>query len=124
MFQILRNMKKVALVGGLAIFLAVFSGVRSVHAQDNPASWIFYLAFEDAVGARDTLWEVWHTDGTIHADMNLGEVPIILDSTSMNVWTYVYNNPDDYFDHHVVHFWGSTFEIYANNYVLPLTVTW
>ena len=112
-------MKKILLTLFLSLVILGF-----VKAQEQ---WKFSLAFEDATGARDTLWFVWDTTATFYgADSALGEMSASINSTEFNVWTYndglawldtvkTVALPFDYCFHS---------SIYAINFELPITVKW
>ncbi len=84
----------------------------------------------NATGAKDTLWLVLDSDALPLVDNNnpgfdpqFGEYPIELDPEGFNVWTpggigiflKTFALPLNYYP-------GAT--IYANNYVLPITLSW
>jgi hypothetical protein len=62
------SMKTIHLFLGLTLLL----GTLQIHAQPQ---WRFHLAFEDATGAKDTLWFIYDTTATIGWDSHLGEGP-------------------------------------------------
>ncbi|HZH55118.1 MAG TPA: hypothetical protein VFD72_05665, partial [Sphingobacteriaceae bacterium] len=109
----------------MSLFLIVFLGTESIQAQDSSDTWTFYMAFEDATGARDTFWVVWSEQGHAgYADPDLGEVQIELDNTTFTVWKEQFEF-GQYYDHYVSELDGATnFSLGANNYVLPLTASW
>jgi hypothetical protein len=92
------------------------------------ARWKFYVAFEDATGARDTLWMVYDTTahGNLPVDTGLGEGKFNFDHSVMNVW--VYNA--DFDSTKTIAFPYSSFpyhsigNIMAFNYVYPITISW
>lgn len=106
----------------LILPLLVF--VLSNGAAQTSPEWSIYFAFEDATQAKDTVWIVWHDSASVTSmDQEYGEVPVDLDSTNFNVWFYQFDGIP--FDHFVKQFNGhSNIEIYANNHVLPITMTW
>ncbi|MEI2419331.1 hypothetical protein V6O07_03590, partial [Arthrospira platensis SPKY2] len=55
-----RTMKPLHLLSCLALLL----GTLHVSAQPQ---WRFHLAFEDAIGAKDTIWFVYDTTASIRA---------------------------------------------------------
>jgi len=72
----------------LVIFGILILG--EVKAQPQTAQWSFYLAFEDATGAMDSLWYVLDTSATVYSfsppyhngnDLQFGEVPLGMDSS-------------------------------------------
>lgn len=92
------------------------------------STWKFHVAFEDAAGARDTLWMVYDTTahGNLPVDTALGEGKFNFDYSKMNMW--VYNSdfdstktlayPYTAFPNH------SLSNIRAFNYVYPITISW
>jgi hypothetical protein len=89
------------------------------------------LAFEDATGAKDTLWLVWHPDchsfsHSIIDNPELGEVSIPIteiDTGSFVVW-FLGNSPNTGSRVYAPRYcWAGT-GIEAANYVLPITIRW
>lgn len=89
--------------------------------------WKFYVAFEDATAARDTIWFIWDSTATFYgADTSLNEVSAHFDYSKFNVWAY---NPGLTFEDSVkVIAFPYTYsiggEIFAMNVKLPITITW
>lgn len=115
----------------LGLVCAFFNSTKSVAQQQN-AQWAFHLAFEDAMGANDTLWFLLDTAGTYPYSISglYGEEPIEVDSASFQVWFYhpisdeifePYNTFMQPIDDTGFVLGGS---IFAQNYALPLTVSW
>lgn len=50
------------------------------------SQWRFHLAFEDATGARDTIWFIFDENATLGVDAELGEGRVQMDLDSFNVW--------------------------------------
>jgi len=103
------------------ILLALFS---SVSAQQQ---WKFYVAFEDATMARDTIWFVWDTTATFEgADTLLNEVSAVFNYDEFNVWTYNHGLffPDSVKT--IAHPFNESFghSIDAMNFELPIKITW
>jgi len=68
----------------LLFSLAPLLGTIQTHAQPQ---WRFHLAFEDAIGARDTIWFIYDTTATGDAlDEHLGESFVEVDTNNFNVW--------------------------------------
>ncbi len=118
--KIFTIMKKILLVSGL---LLVFVSFQSFAQQQ----WKFHVAFEDATGARDTIWFIWDTTATLYGlDTALGEKPVSLNYSTFNVWT---NNKVN-FDYDTIKTlaipYTESFEttIEAINFELPITITW
>lgn len=107
------------------MMIGMVVGFMTSYAQPHTAQWPFYLAFEDATGATDTLWLVKDQDATFPGlDPQFGEVPIILSETDFNVWLNIFENDGDY-DCFALPMWGSLGQfILANNFELPMTITW
>ena len=64
----------------LLLIFALTSVVSALNAQGPPTQWKFYLAFEDATGAKDTIWIGLDENGTVgNLNPDLGEVPVQLD---------------------------------------------
>ncbi|MCK9450983.1 MAG: hypothetical protein M0Q90_04780 [Bacteroidales bacterium] len=113
-------MKK-TIISFLLLFLAI-----SIHLKSQP-QWKFHVAFEDGIGAKDTIWFIWDTTATLYGlDAALGEEPVSLDYSVFNVWTY--NGVNTTYDtlKTVALPYTDSFEnsIDAINYELPITITW
>ena len=56
--------------------------------------WKFHIAFEDATGAKDTIWLVYDTTahGTLPTDTLLGEGKVVIDYSKFNVYIFNYDN--------------------------------
>lgn len=98
----------------------------SFHLNAQP-QWKFHVAFEDATGAKDTIWFIWDTTATLYGlDTALGEKPISLDYSIFNVWTY--NKVNSTYDtlKTIALPYNDSFEntIEAINYELPIKITW
>jgi len=108
------------------ILLFIFSVLffLRLNAQQQ---WKFHLAFEDATGAKDTIWMIWDTTATgpWTPDTLLGEGAVSFDYSVFNVWIYNYQNdstktcafPYVYYPSHEV-------EVRAFNYQYPISVSW
>lgn len=69
--------------------LFVFLCTKSI-AQ---AQWKFHLAFEDATGAKDTIWFIWDTSAVLwDYDPLLGEGHVDIDTDIFSVWLINHNN--------------------------------
>lgn len=96
----------------------------AVTAQQQ---WKFHLAFEDATGAKDTIWLLYDTTahGTLPTDTALGEIGVTFDYSTFNVWVYNADNdstktsalPYVYYPSHFA-------EVRAINYQYPIIVSW
>ena len=108
----------------LLIFLIYFISNYS-FAQPQ---WRFYVAFEDALGEKDTLWMIYDNTahGTLPTDTALGEGKYQFDYSRMNMWIYNYDFdstkifalPYSGYPSHALN------NIQAFNYKYPLTITW
>ncbi|MCC6181091.1 MAG: T9SS type A sorting domain-containing protein [Bacteroidia bacterium] len=113
-------MKKLSLlISCLLVFLCTKS-----HAQ---AQWKFHLAFEDATGAKDTIWLIWDTSATVgtfgQIDSALGEDAFPFNYNEFNVWVYNYNN--DSTKTQANPFTNIlSIEIHAFNHQYPITISW
>ena len=130
------NNIKLSLILMVTILIPCLLCFRVSNAQQQNAQWSFYLAFEDATGARDTIWALLDTASTI-SEGNIsglfGEVPIQPDSMNFQVWFYHPNdnnggsNPTHYYNTFLEMLSSDVIfgpEIIAANYQLPITVTW
>lgn len=89
--------------------------------------WKFHVAYEDATGARDTLWFIWDETATFFGyDISLGEIPLSLNYDVFNV--YVFNNGSTTSDtlKTTAYPYSIGFEeqVFAINFVLPITISW
>lgn len=111
----------------LMISYTMSIGVISLHAQHG-ADWPFYIAFEDAEEARDTIWFVFDDDGTYQPDPELGEIPIDVDDGEFHVWLYLPSEFEE-IPYNVSAVELSPFSavdgyIHADNFTLPITLSW
>lgn len=107
-----------------SIIIVILAISIQLNAQPQ---WKFHVAFEDATGAKDTIWFIWDTTATLYGlDTALGEKPISLDYSVFNVWTY--NKINITYDtlKTIALSYNDSFEstIEAINYELPITITW
>lgn len=90
--------------------------------------WKFHVAFEDATGAKDTIWFIWDTTAVFYGiDTALGEGNPNMNYNDFNVYTLTWGNYPDYDTTKVVaHPYEYSFEntIEAINFELPITITW
>ena len=89
------------------------------------SQWKFHIAFEDATGARDTIWCIW--DSTAHGilpiDTVFGEGPVNLNYNNFNV--FIGNANSDTTKTAALPFNGTFgFQVWAINYQYPLTISW
>jgi hypothetical protein len=75
-----------------AVFFLVLTTSLSIGMAQP--QWKFHIAFEDATGAKDTIWCIWDTtatDGSLTSvDTAFGEAGVTFDYNVFNVW--IYNN--------------------------------
>lgn len=57
--------------------------------------WKFHIAFEDATGARDTIFLIWDSTATWEMDTLLGEIPMNFDTNIFQVYMYINSTPLD-----------------------------
>ena len=113
-------MKTMHLFYSLALMLG------TVLSQAQP-QWRFHLAFEDATGARDTIWFVYDTSATQAMDPHLGEVFVQVDPDAFNVWMSSTFNGDNAIKSLALPFSDypqGYFPITGNGYTPPLTLRW
>ena len=94
----------------------------SMFAQSQ---WKFHIAFEDATGARDTIWCIWDSTahGTLPIDTGLGEGPINMNYGNFNV--YIGNANSDTTKTAALPFNGTFgLQVWGINYQYPLTISW
>jgi len=113
----------------LSILIMLLSLVyNTVKGQQN-AQWPFYIAFEDAIGAKDTIWMVFDTSATEWGDLDphLGEIPqIVIDSSLFRVWVYRDHELNEYNTNarNIISYSFNQISIYAANYELPIIARW
>jgi hypothetical protein len=88
--------------------------------------WKFHIAFEDALGAKDTIWLVYDTSATFYGvDTALGEGKANFDYNAFNV--FIINNDHDSTKVSALpytHFPYHGADIKAFNYEQPIIVRW
>lgn len=116
-------MKKIrALLVITPFTLAMFLSIPPVDGQDV---FEFYVAFEDATEARDTVWFVMHSEGTWNVDSNLGEVLSPINDGNFNAWINDNTISNDAYKKVVFPFEGAFGgNMSCNNYLLPITLTY
>ncbi len=103
--------------------------------QQQNAQWSFYLAFEDATGAKDTIWCLLDTAATFPWSISglYGEHTMQTDSTNFQVWFYhplslQNGNSTDRYNTFMNNISDSaaafSTELFADNYELPIMATW
>ena len=112
-------MKKIACLISILLFVS-----SSCFAQQQ---WRFYVAFEDATSAKDTIWLIWDTTATGGVpglvDTALGEGAIQFNQAIFNVWVH-----NDNFDSTKTFAYPYNYtlatSVFAFNYQYPIIVTW
>lgn len=114
-------MKKIL---SLAFCLSIyFLTGQKAYSQEN-AQWAFYLAFEDATGAKDNVWLVMDESAEYPGlDSDLGEVPIETSETDFSVWLPFVDSPDKY-DCFAIPFGVGELYMEAQNFSLPIQLSW
>ncbi len=68
------------------ILVLIITGISlSLKAQETP-QWLFWLAFEDATGAKDTVWIAMDEEGTFGLDEQFGEMPQEMNEEEFHVF--------------------------------------
>ncbi len=108
---------KIYLLSNLIFFYANFNALAQ-------SQWKFPIAFEDASGAKDTIWYIWDSTATSGIDTALGEGKSAMDPNVFNVFTLNFN-PDSTKTHALPFLNQSlAIEIKAINYQHPITISW
>jgi hypothetical protein len=114
-------MKTMHLFSSLALLL----GTMHTHAQPQ---WRFHLAFEDATGAKDTIWFIYDTTATGDAlDDHLGESFVTVDTNLFNVWMSTTLTGTTAIKTLAIPYAGfpdGYFPMEGRGYVPPLTLRW
>lgn len=105
------------------LFLFIMT-LGKVNSQSIQPDWKFPIAFEDATGAKDTIYLVWDSAATFYGiDTVLGEFPINLDTNVFNVYLTLwggYNSKTWAVDQLL----PLEQSIYAINYTYPIVISW
>lgn len=118
--------------------LLTFCGLISTKCFAQPqqnAQWSFYLAFEDATGAKDSLWFLLDTAATYPWSISdlYGEVPFEPDSVNFQVWFYhpldfVNGNPTERYNTFLNNIDDDEAalgpELFGTNFELPIILRW
>ena len=90
--------------------------------------WKFHVAYEDATGARDTIFFIWDTSAVVYGiDTALGEGNAQINYNEFNVFTLTWGiYPEFDTTKTVAYPYNVTFssEIKAINFELPITISW
>ncbi len=98
--------------------------------EQQDAQWSFYLAFEDATGAKDSVWFLMDTAATYPWSISglYGEEPLEPDSVSFQVW---FLHPLDMQSGNKYDTWlgkpnfeAYSTELFAENGIMPYIATW
>jgi hypothetical protein len=109
-------MKKLVLCS-LILFYATL-----LNAQPQ---WKFHIAFEDATGAKDTVFLIWDSTATFGMDTALGEIPMDFNTNTFQVYMYINSIPFDSSKVCAINTNYSIYQnIYAKNYVYPIKISW
>lgn len=90
-------------------------------------TWRFHLAFEDATGARDTLWFVFDTTATIFdVDPQCGEGGVTLSPDSFHVFMFNQGNDSTQTDAQPYTYFPEFYSqlFHGMNFQYPLTLRW
>lgn len=107
----------------IIFFICFLQNANCIHAQQQP-QWKFHLAFEDATGAKDTIWFVWDSTASFYGiDTVFGEIPINITPDTFQVYLTI---PGGYFSNTFATYPYNSFQnnIYAHNYVYPIIIRW
>lgn len=88
--------------------------------------WKFHIAFEDATGAKDTLWLIYDTTahGSLPTDTALGEGPVSFDYNNFNVWIYNWDGDSTKTLAYPYNAQSFLIEVRAFNYQYPISIRW
>ncbi len=110
------------LFSSLSFLLILFYTIKKADAQPQ---WKFHVAFEDATGAKDTIWFIWDSSAhsSLPVDTVLGEGRVALNYNIFNV--YVGNANSDTTKTVAMPFAaGVGAGILAMNYQYPINISW
>ena len=107
----------------LLLLLLFVSNQNTATAQDE-TEWRFHVAFEDAAGAKDTIWLVWNDAASLGIDTAFDEGPVEMHPDSFNV--FLLNQQLDSTKTLALEFgWmGIDANVFAINYELPMQISW
>lgn len=106
------------------IYLVLFFLIKISITYAQQPQWKFHIAFEDATGAKDTIWFIWDSTASFYGiDTIFGEIPINITPDTFRVYLTI---PDGYFSNTWAIPNNSAFQtnIYAINYVYPIIIRW
>jgi hypothetical protein len=111
------------------ILLLISMVILTLNSSSQP-QWKFHIAFEDATGARDTIWLIWDTTATGGSlalgqyDTLLNEGPFTFDYNSFNVFITSENSDTTKTWAYPYYYKTISVEIKAFNYEYPITISW
>ncbi len=111
------------------ILLFISIVLLSLNSFTQP-QWKFHIAFEDATGARDTIWLIWDTTatgGTLalgQYDTLLNEGPFAFNYNTFNVFITSENSDSTKTWAYPFYFKTISVEVKAFNYEYPITISW
>ncbi len=105
----------------LLILLTILLTANFTIAQPQ---WKFHIAFEDATGAKDTIWLIWDSTATFGIDTQFNEQAQSINYSIFNVFIGNVNGdttktqalPHPYETNNTI--------VHSINYQYPLTITW
>ena len=114
-----RRMKKYIIKIVAVLFLPALSFMANAQPQ-----WKFHIAFEDATGAKDTIWCIWDTTATFGVDIQFNEQAVSLNYNQFNV--FIGNTNGDTTKTQALPHPHSSNDVivYAINYQYPIMVSW
>jgi hypothetical protein len=106
--------------------LFIFSLIFITNLCFAQPQWKFHIAFEDAIGAKDTIWLIWDTTahGSLPTDTALGEGPVSFNYSNFNVWIYNWDGDSTKTRAYPYNAISFLLEVRAFNYQYPITIRW
>lgn len=105
-------------------FNILFFLLAANYSFSQQPQWRFPIAFEDATGAKDTIFFVWDSAATLYGqDSIFGEYPMSMPTDTFQVYVSIWNgdssktwaiSPSDPFEK----------DILAKNYTYPIKISW
>ncbi|MEZ5198673.1 MAG: T9SS type A sorting domain-containing protein [Bacteroidales bacterium] len=109
----------------LAALLTIVFGCVTSYSQPQ---WKFHIAYEDATGAKDTMWFIWDESATFFGiDTLLGEGNVQFDYDVFNVWALTWGIYPEFDTTKVIAIpYNEYFEVivHAFNFELPIKIRW
>ncbi len=113
-------MKKSILFIGLLLFAVAMKSF-------SQPQWKFYIAYEDATGAKDTMWFIWDENANFFGlDTALGEKPLSLNYDEFNVYAFSNGGTTNDTLKTIANPYNVEFEqtVFAFNFELPIKISW